>query len=239
MKRLAVASPVRPRAAVNTLGLELESGGPTEVTVSRASDAEWFADLVARAAVAVLFSMMAVRFGSDFFATGRLNGLLLLVSEGLVVALTVVRRSAHTLDRSVRARMLTTLSMLGPPLMQPGLVPALAPEALTVALSAAGLGVVIAGKVTLGRSFGLMPANRGVVSSGVYRIVRHPIYLGYLVTHGAFLIANPTGWNVLGLVVADVALMARAVCEEATLSRDDRYRAYQQQVRWRVCPGVF
>src|SRR5262249_54450259 len=152
-------------------------------------DGERLADIVARAVVVVLFSAMAARFGSDFLATGRLNGLLLLVSEGLVVALTVVRRSAAIIDRSLHARLLTPLSMLGPPLLQPSHLPALAPEVLTVALSAAGLFVVIAGKVTLGRSFGLMPANRGVVSSGVYRLVRHPIYMGYLVTHLAFLLA--------------------------------------------------
>ena len=196
-------------------------------------------DIVARAAVIVLFSMMAVRFGADFIATGRLTGLLLLVSEILVVVLTVMRRSAAAVDRSLRARVLTTLSMLGPPLLQPGHVPAIAPEMLTVALSAAGLAIVIVGKVTLGRSFGLMPANRGVVSSGVYRLVRHPIYLGYLVTHVAFLAANPSVWNITALVAADAALLARAVCEEATLARDERYRTYQQQVRWRVCPGVF
>ena len=239
MKRLAVALPFRPRGSVETNALELPASANAARTPARASDADWLADIVARAAVVVLFSMMAVRFGSDFIATGRLNGLLLLVSEGLVVALTVVRRSAYSLDRSIRARMLTALSMLGPPLLQPGLLPALAPEALTVALSATGLGVVIAGKVTLGRSFGLMPANRGVVSSGVYRLVRHPIYMGYLITHAAFLVANPTLWNVAALLVADLALMARAVCEEATLSRDEEYRAYQQKVRWRVCPGVF
>jgi protein-S-isoprenylcysteine O-methyltransferase Ste14 len=197
-------------------------------------DAERLADITARALVIVMFSMMAIRFGGDFLATGRLNGLLLLVSEALVVALTVIRRSAATVDRSMRARVLTAL-----PLLQPSHLPALAPELLTVALSAVGLGVVIAGKVTLGRSFGLMPANRGVVSSGVYQLVRHPIYLGYLVTHVAFLVANPGGWNILALVAADAALMARAVCEEATLSQDPQYQAYQQQVRWRVCPGVF
>lgn len=196
-------------------------------------------DIVARAAIIVLFSMMAVRFGADFIATGRLTGLLLLVSELLVVVLTVMRRSAAAVDRSLRARVLTTLSMLGPPLLQPGHVPAIAPEMLTVALSAAGLAIVIAGKVTLGRSFGLMPANRGVVSSGVYRLVRHPIYMGYLVTHVAFLAGNPSVWNITALVAADAALLARAVCEEATLARDERYRTYQQQVRWRVCPGVF
>jgi protein-S-isoprenylcysteine O-methyltransferase Ste14 len=183
--------------------------------------------------------MMAVRFGTDFLATGRVTGLLLLVSEVLVVALTLMRRSAATIDRSIRARVLTAVSMLGPPLIQPGHLAALAPEMITIALSAAGLAVVIAGKMTLGRSFGLMPANRGIVSSGVYRLVRHPIYTGYLITHVAFLIANPGVFNIIALVAADAALLARAVCEEATLARDERYRTYQQTVRWRVCPGLF
>lgn len=203
------------------------------------SGVERLADLAARAAIVVLFSLMAVRFGADFLATGRITGLLLLVSEALVVALTVLRRSAAALDRSLRARLLTTLSMLGPPLLQPGQIAAFLPEPVTVAFSAAGLAIVIAGKLTLGRSFGLMPANRGVVSTGIYRIVRHPIYMGYLITHAAFLAGNPGAWNIAALFAADAALLARAVCEEQTLARDVRYRAYQAKVRWRVCPGVF
>jgi len=202
-------------------------------------DGERLADLVARAAIVVLFSMMAVRFGADFLSTGRVTGLLLLVSEMLVVLLTVMRRSAATVDRSMRARLLTALSTLGPPLLQPAHVGALLPQSVTVAVSVAGLAIVIAGKMTLGRSFGLMPANRGVVSSGIYRVVRHPIYLGYLITHVAFLFATPSAWNIAALLAADSALLMRAVCEEQTLSRDSQYRAYQQIVRWRVCPGLF
>ena len=202
-------------------------------------DGERLADLVARAAIVVLFSMMAVRFGADFLSTGRVTGLLLLVSEVLVVLLTVMRRSAATVDRSMRARLLTALSTLGPPLLQPAHVGALLPQSVTVAVSVAGLAIVIAGKMTLGRSFGLMPANRGVVSSGIYRVVRHPIYLGYLITHVAFLFATPSAWNIAALLAVDSALLMRAVCEEQTLSRDSQYRAYQQIVRWRVCPGLF
>jgi protein-S-isoprenylcysteine O-methyltransferase Ste14 len=238
VKRLAVALPARPRATGQALGFELVEN-PEQARAASGLDVERLSDLVARAIVVVLFSTMAIRFGADFLATGRITGLMLLVSEVLVVALTVMRRSAATVDRSMRARVLTALSMLGPPLLQPGRLTAFAPEAVTVAMSVAGLAVVIAGKVTLGRSFGLMPANRGIVSTGVYRLVRHPIYTGYLVTHVAFLVANPGAWNILALLAADAALLARAVCEEATLSRDARYREYQQKVRWRVLPGVF
>jgi protein-S-isoprenylcysteine O-methyltransferase Ste14 len=105
--------------------------------------------------------------------------------------------------------------------------------------SAVGLMIVLAGKLSLGRSFGLMPANRGVVSGGIYRLVRHPIYAGYVVTHVGFLAAHATVWNLALLLVADLTLMVRAIQEERTLALDPSYVAYQGRVRWRVVPGVF
>ena len=196
-------------------------------------------DILARAVIIVLFTIMAVRLGSDFMQSGRVTGLLLLASEALVVVLTVLRRPAGIVDRSVRARMLTVVSLIGPVLVTPASIPALLPEFTTVTVSACGLLVVIVGKLSLGRSFALMPANRGVVSTGLYRVVRHPIYMGYLVTHVAFWAANPTVGNLVILVAADITLLIRAVCEERTLARDPAYRDYQQIVRWRVLPGVF
>ena len=40
--------------------------------------------------------------------------------------------------------------------------------------------------MALGRSFGVAPANRGIVVRGPYSFVRHPIYTGYLITHTGF-----------------------------------------------------
>ena len=222
------------RALAVALNLPL-NGRSSEVS----AQVRAFADLLARAIIIVLFSTMAVRFAADFIQTGRITGLFLLASEALVVVLTMVRRSAAAIDRSIKARVLTGISIMGPPVLIPGAAPALAPEMTTVALSLAGLSVVIAGKITLGRSFALLPANRGIVSKGVYGLVRHPIYLGYLVTHVAFLVASPSLFNLGALLVADAALLARAVCEEKTLALDPEYRAYQQRVRWRVAPYLF
>ena len=63
---------------------------------------------------------------------------------------------------------------------------------------------MIAGKVVLGRSFGLVPANRGIVARGPYLLVRHPIYAGYL--HHARRRSSPRirrAWNMAVLLVAD------------------------------------
>ena len=196
-------------------------------------------ELAARMIIVTLFTAMVVRVGADFLQTGRITGLLLVASEALVVVLTVLRRPTHVVDRSAFAGFVTTLSLIGPPLIRPAAVAPFAPAFATVAVSALGLLVVICGKLSLGRSFGLLPANRGVVSTGLYRLVRHPIYMGYLVTHVGFVAANPTTWNVMTLGIADLALMVRAVCEERTLALDPQYREYQTRVRWRVVPGLF
>ena len=196
-------------------------------------------DLIARAAVALLFLLLSVTLLEDFARTRHLTGLLLLVSEAMVVVFTIFRRRADIVDRSAEAMVVTTISLLGPPLLRPSDGLALLPDAMTAVISAVGLCVVIAGKFSLGRSFGLAPANRGVVSTGLYRLVRHPIYLGYLITHVGFVIANPISWNFAILAVADVALLLRAIREERTLAGDAAYRKYMQCVRWRIVPGLF
>ncbi len=197
-----------------------------------------YGELVSKIAIVTLFSSMAMRLAQDAAQTGHITGLLLLASEGLVVALTIVRRNAGAVDRTWTARVLTMFATFGPPLVRPYSV-AFAPESVTITISAIGLGIVVLGKLSLGRSFGLVPANRGIVCSGMYRFVRHPIYLGYLLTHIGFVAANPADWNLCILAAADVALMMRAVREERTLAQDSEYRDYMQRVRWRIIPGVF
>ena len=236
MRRWAVA---KLSAGAGSLGLSTGLVQP----VPQPRDAERssldIGELTARMVVVALFTFMAVRLGTDFVHTGRFTGLLLLASEALVVVLTVFRRSTAIVDRSLRARVLMTVSLLGPPLVAPISGRALTPEAVTVIIMVIGLVVVIGGKVSLGRSFGLMPANRGIVTTGMYQFVRHPIYTGYLITHVAFVAANPTLWNLMVLLTGDIALLARAVCEERTLALDPAYCAYRQKIRWRVLPGVF
>ena len=53
-----------------------------------------------------------------------------------------------------------------------------------------GLIIMVIGLASLGRSFGIMPRARGLVQSGLYRWVRHPIYLGeFLVFAGIMILA--------------------------------------------------
>ena len=136
--------------------------------------------------------------------------------------------------------MLTAIAWRARRCVAPAAVAPLAPEAVHRRRCPRRAAIVIGGKITLGRSFGLMPANRGVVCTGLYRVVRHPIYMGYLVTHVAFLAANPSLWNIVALVDR-----RRSRCWRAPSARKARWRAippivaYQSRVRWRVLPGLF
>lgn len=200
---------------------------------------ERMTDLFARAMVGTLFTLLSVRIWADFMHTGRLTGLLLLAGEALVVVLTITRRRATFVNRSLAAGLVTIVSVVGPPILRPSDASPLAPDVVTTLLSAVGLAIAIVGKASLGRSFGLVPANRGVIVRGPYTLVRHPIYAGYLLTHLAFLAQYPTVWNVSILVIADAALVARALMEERVLSADTAYQGYCQRVSWHLVPGVF
>ncbi len=196
-------------------------------------------DLLARASVGVLFVLLSVNLLADFMRTRHLTGLLLLASEGMVVVLTIFRRRADGVDRTTAARVATVLSMVGPPLLRASDGFSLVSDHVSASLSVVGLCLVIAGKLTLGRSFGIVPANRGVVAAGPYLFVRHPIYVGYLISHLAFLAAHPTPANIAIVICADTALVARALFEERILLRDAIYRAYCTRVAWHLVPGVF
>jgi protein-S-isoprenylcysteine O-methyltransferase Ste14 len=205
---------------------------------SRSRVIDGLPDFCARMAVGVLFMMLAWRLGGDFLLTHRPTDLLLLIGEALVVILTCFRRRARVVDQRAIARLVTAASMVSPLLVRPVVGPGVISETTAALIGGTGLLIVIGGKISLGYSFGLLPANRGVMNRGLYRLVRHPIYLGYLITHLPFLAAHPSRWNLAVVLIGDIALIVRAFYEERTLSLDPKYRRYREDVKWRLLPGV-
>jgi protein-S-isoprenylcysteine O-methyltransferase Ste14 len=206
-----------------------------EATGRRAIVSDW----LARVFVGTLFALLSMNLLTDFVHTHRVTGLWLLVSESLVVVMTVLRRRTHIVDRSLLTAVIIGISLMGPWLVRTAGNRAIVPDHITALVSSIGLLIVIAGKFTLGRSFGIVPANRGVVIAGPYAVVRHPIYAGYLLTHVAFACAHATLWNVLVLLASDTALVIRSRHEERLLARDSSYQTYCHRVTWHLVPGLY
>jgi protein-S-isoprenylcysteine O-methyltransferase Ste14 len=114
------------------------------------------------------------------------------------------------------------------------IVPAILPNALVLT----SVALMIYARVSLGRSIGYVPADRGIITSGPYRFVRHPIYSGLFVTLFAFVLRFYSPLNLLLFVVIVSLFMLKSVIEEWFLRDNPEYAAYMKQVRYRWIPGV-
>lgn len=94
------------------------------------------------------------------------------------------------------------------------------------------------GRLYLGRRFALLPANRGVVASGPFRFVRHPVYAGWLLLMTGRAMAHPSARNAIGVALAIPFMVWRIAQEEALLGRDPDYQAYMTRTRFRLVPGL-
>jgi protein-S-isoprenylcysteine O-methyltransferase Ste14 len=194
------------------------------------------ADLGERAVSIVLYATLAVRVGA--VAIGQPWDLAILAPEGLVVVFMILRRRPTTVTTRPWDWFIALMGTASPMLVAPG-GQSLIPPLLGLALIAAGLGLSLWAKLGLRRSFGLAAANRGVVQSGAYGLVRHPIYAGYLLSDAGFLLMNPTARN-LGLYVLALGLaVARIQAEETLLRADPVYAALTARVRYRLVPWLY
>ena len=106
-------------------------------------------------------------------------------------------------------------------------------------LVAVAAGVSLASLLTLGRWFGIRPALRGLAQAGPYRLVRHPLYLAYLLADIGFNCAEWNGGTVLLTAVGWASLLYRIHAEERILSQDAGWAAYVKAVRFRLLPGLW
>jgi protein-S-isoprenylcysteine O-methyltransferase Ste14 len=100
-------------------------------------------------------------------------------------------------------------------------------------------GVSLASLLTLGRWFGIRPALRGLAQTGPYRLVRHPLYLAYLLADVGFNCAEWNGGTVLLTAVGWASLLYRIRAEERILAQDVGWVAYVRAVRFRLLPGLW
>ena len=97
----------------------------------------------------------------------------------------------------------------------------------------------LASLLSLGRWFGVFPALRGLVTRGPYRLVRHPMYLAYVLADIGY---NLEEWNfgtALLVMGGWASLLYRIRAEERILSHHAGWSTYVASVRHRLLPGLW
>jgi len=83
-------------------------------------------------------------------------------------------------------------------------------------------------------------ADQPVISTGLYGIVRHPMYAFALIMMVGMPLALDSYWGLVTMVPAVAVLVLRIVDEEKMLRQElGGYDEYTQQVHYRLVPGVW
>jgi protein-S-isoprenylcysteine O-methyltransferase Ste14 len=87
--------------------------------------------------------------------------------------------------------------------------------------------------------FGVRPALRGLATTGPYALVRHPIYLSYIVEDIGYNLQEWNAGTVLIVIAGWASLIYRIRAEERILGVDEGWPRYASSVRYRLVPGIW
>jgi protein-S-isoprenylcysteine O-methyltransferase Ste14 len=192
--------------------------------------------IVANVVVVVALGLLAYACYRKYHDTGSINWLGLLVVNTVSVAMYIAKRDAAAISRSPPLWLLAFAGTCLPLILRPTAPSAFSSVGNVVQL--VGLCSVVASLLSLQRSYGIVPAHRGIRTQGLYNLVRHPLYASELFWMLGFAIANPSPWNI-GLWLLDCALQfTRACAEERFLGADPVYSNYRTRVRYRLVPRL-
>jgi protein-S-isoprenylcysteine O-methyltransferase Ste14 len=93
--------------------------------------------------------------------------------------------------------------------------------------------------LNLGRSFGFLIALREVRTTGLYGVIRHPMYFTDILLRVGYVLANVSAFNIAVFLFSSGAYVYRAILEERFLMQTPEYREFADRVQYRFLPGVF
>ncbi len=232
---------IRPVKIDKLLGTQMKTEGNRDIDLGRVVSVPIFAFLM------ILHTSFVWRDLRDLLpistpkAVGCVNHVLLVCFYALIVALYLLRDSAISTNRSIVTKFIAVFTVYIP-LILPfiGRSGSINSKDIIIANLTILCGMVLSlySLWALGRSFSIVPQARKLVQTGPYRWIRHPLYLGELMSAFGVVLIHITipKMIVFGVLVAHQ--FYRAVQEEKLLSSVfAEYEDYRSRTT-RLIPGI-
>jgi protein-S-isoprenylcysteine O-methyltransferase Ste14 len=113
---------------------------------------------------------------------------------------------------------------------------------IAVALIVAGIAVAGLAGIRLGPALTPTPIPKegaALVTTGVYRRVRHPIYTGVLLVALGLVVLGASAGHLVGIIALFVVLSVKAAGEEAMLAEIHDGYDYYRRTSGRLIPKIF
>jgi protein-S-isoprenylcysteine O-methyltransferase Ste14 len=191
---------------------------------------------LAGAACAAFFALASFHF---YLRTHSLIGAGFCFEQAWFVVAFLIRRPARAVTRRGSDWLLAVGGSFGGTGFRPAGLHLAWGVGSGLVLQSAGLFIGLAALIALGRSFGVAPANRGLVTHGAYRLVRHPMYSSYLLVQCGYLVQSLSWSNAAVFALTAGCNVGRALAEERLLNTSADYPAYRALVRCRLIPGFW
>ncbi len=196
-------------------------------------------DAVEKYLLATAFVFFAYRMISNYVETGSPVTLIYALDQLVVLIFVLLRRAPKELSLRIDDWIFGFAGTFFAIMISAPSGAALVPPIIVHGVLLTGFAIHVLAKFALRRSFGVVAANRGVKTTGPYRFVRHPMYLGYVVSQVGLLLAGPTLINIMIIGLCWFLFVKRIAAEERLLLTDEVYQVFATQTRYRVIPGVY
>lgn len=217
----------------------MSTSEPTTAVTTKdiAETKRWAREVCFNVLLSLLFLQFAIQHIQSAVDVLRLSTILLLAKVSTDVFFYLIRRVPKGVSMSLYDWFIAIAGTYAIVLFAP--VEHGSDRVLGQVLQIAGMSLQVLAMLSLNRSIGIVAANRGVKTNGLYRFVRHPLYASYVVAFGGYVLNQPSLYNLSIYGMALMLWVLRLMAEERFLLQDESYRDYAAQVRWRIMPGVF
>jgi len=162
-----------------------------------------------------------------------------LIIHVMVALLFLIRKPSKDFSKKLLAHIVAISSMMYYNLYDCHVDCSLINEIIANYIIILGCILAVFSTLSLGRSFGVLPSYREIKTRYMYKIVRHPLYLSYIVMDLGIILGYTSIYNILVFILAITLFIIRIYYEENLLIKYNEYITYKSKINYKLIPFIY